>query len=271
MAGTAGGSKNGMGWAILAAALAVPGFLFYNWWSHLKAEHDRGVSAKARGRLPEGGVFQTPSPAGGRLVNPMASTATAVAVATAAAVPGSPALAAKPTTPPATSAPAAAPATPVASAATPAVPPAAAAPGVSPTPAVPGAPATAAGVAPSTSTVVLPRDPMMSPMDIVRLREEELARIRHEEEMRRALAERNRPKPKIVHREPPPETKIDLQGIVETPDGAGLAIVNGSTVKSGESFVAEGLQGKVRVVRITSSEVTFEYKGKRFKKGVSAE
>ncbi|MBI3566421.1 MAG: hypothetical protein HY079_14600, partial [Elusimicrobia bacterium] len=89
-------TRGGVGWAILAVALAVPGFLFYNWWSHLKAEHDKGVAAKASKRL-EGGVFQT-APAG-RLVNPIApSTAAAPGAprppATAAASPAGAAVAA---------------------------------------------------------------------------------------------------------------------------------------------------------------------------------
>jgi len=50
----------GLGWAILAAALAVPGFLFYNWWSHLKTDRDHAIlrqGDQARRRR----VFQTPS------------------------------------------------------------------------------------------------------------------------------------------------------------------------------------------------------------------
>ncbi|MBI5247098.1 MAG: hypothetical protein HY923_07945, partial [Elusimicrobia bacterium] len=89
MAGT--GTRGGLGWVILVVALAVPGVLFYNWWSHLKADRDKAVAAKARGRVPDGGVFQA-SPSA-KLVNPMApvvSTAAApadasVTVATAAA------------------------------------------------------------------------------------------------------------------------------------------------------------------------------------------
>ena len=78
MAGGPNGGRGGLGWVILAAALAVPGFLFYNWWSHLKAERDHAFSAKAS-KLAAGGVFQTPPPAAGRLVNPMAASTAAPA------------------------------------------------------------------------------------------------------------------------------------------------------------------------------------------------
>ena len=56
MAGT-GSARGGLGWVILVVALAVPGVLFYNWWSHLKADREKTVAAKARGRVPDGGVF----------------------------------------------------------------------------------------------------------------------------------------------------------------------------------------------------------------------
>ncbi|UPT75915.1 MAG: hypothetical protein M0D55_09735 [Elusimicrobiota bacterium] len=50
----AAGTRGGFGWVILVIALAVPGVLFYNWWSHLKAEQARAVAAKAAARVPEG-------------------------------------------------------------------------------------------------------------------------------------------------------------------------------------------------------------------------
>ncbi|MCR4295257.1 MAG: hypothetical protein NUW21_06960, partial [Elusimicrobia bacterium] len=65
-----GSARGGLGWVILVIALAVPGVLFYNWWSGLKAEREKAVAAKARGRVPEGGVFQSSPNA--KLVNPMA-------------------------------------------------------------------------------------------------------------------------------------------------------------------------------------------------------
>ncbi|MDX6768469.1 MAG: hypothetical protein SF051_02985, partial [Elusimicrobiota bacterium] len=81
-------AKGGLGWAILAVALAIPGFLFYNWWTHLKAERQKAISQKARGRVPEGGVFSTPAPGAEKLVNPIAaSTAAALAVSSGTAAP----------------------------------------------------------------------------------------------------------------------------------------------------------------------------------------
>lgn len=76
-------AKGGLGWAILAAALAIPGLLFYNWWSHLKAERQKSISQKARGRVPETGVFAPPAPDAGKLVNPV-SASTAAPISTRA-------------------------------------------------------------------------------------------------------------------------------------------------------------------------------------------
>jgi hypothetical protein len=240
-----------LGWVILAAALAVPGFLFYNWWSHQKKEHDRGLSARARTRVPDGGVFQTPPPGAVR-PSPSVTASTAPVLAATAAVRASSSTAALIPTP--------------------AMKP----PAALPPPVTARAQAMSKGLDPvarstATAAIVLSRDPMMSPMDQVRLREAELEAERNADAIRRAAMERNRPRRKVVHREPPIETGLDLQGIVARPDGDNLAIVNGATVNPGESIVVEGFSGKVKVVRITSSEVTFEYKGRRIKKGVNAE
>lgn len=67
---TIAGGRGGFGWVILVVALAVPGILFYNWWSRLKVEREKAVAVKARGRVPDGGVFQI-SPSSSKLVNPM--------------------------------------------------------------------------------------------------------------------------------------------------------------------------------------------------------
>jgi hypothetical protein len=262
----AANGRGGLGWLILAAALAVPGFLFYNWWSHLKAEHDHAISAKASKRA-DGGVFQTPPPMSGRLINPMApstsaaagfpdpvagmrpgaSTGTAVAAATAAGV----------TSPAAASIVAAAPAI---LGTAPSAPPHAAA----------AIPAPAAVVLSTAATIVLSRDPMMSPLDAVRLREAAQA----EADRLAALDAASHPRPQKRHKKPvqsPIETKIELQGIVAKADGDNLAIINGSTINPGETFTVERYEGKVRVVRITSSEVTLEYKGRKIKLSVNAE
>lgn len=108
-------------------------------------------------------------------------------------------------------------------------------------------------------------------MDLVRQREAELEAERNAEALRRAAEERNRPRKKVVRREPAIETGIELQGIVAGAAGESLAIVNGATVTPGESFSVEGFSAKVKVIRITTAEVTFEYKKRRFKKSVNAE
>lgn len=239
-------SRGGVGWAILAVALAVPGFLFYNWWSHLKAEHDKGVAAKASKRL-EGGVFQTPPAT--RLVNPISPST--------AAAPG-----------------AARPAAGVAMAAN----GPAGAPPATPAPAAPAPVKAAAAVDPlavstAAATITLSRDPMVSPMDLVRIREEEVRKAEEAERIRREAeeAKNRRTRKREPPKEKPIERSIELQGIVATPEGATLAIVNGATVNEGESFVVEGHSAKVKVVRITASIVTFEYKKRLFKMSVNAE
>jgi hypothetical protein len=258
-----GAGRGNLGWLILAAALAVPGFLFYNWSSRLKSEHDRGVSAKARTRA-EGGVFQT-APVGGRLVNPMAPSTSAPA-----GFPPRPAGDPRPkqavAAVPAPAAPVPAPSAAARPSPLPAATAAVPAPAPAPTEAAPEAVA-----ASSSAAVVLPRDPMMSPLDLVRIQEAQIeaaarAQALLDEEARR----RNRrhaapPKPKPI------ETKIELQGIVAGPTGENLAIINGLTVNTGEKFAVEGYAGKVAVRKITATDVTLEYSGRKFKLTMNAE
>lgn len=237
-------AKGGLGWAILAAALAVPGFLFYNWWSHLKVERQKAISQKARGRVPDGGVFSTPAPSTTRLVNPVAASSVAApSVAAPAAV--------EPAPPPAAASEA----------------PAAAVDGTPRSAGVaPELPVPAADVAASSAPAAapLPRDPTLSPMDVVRLQQEEMERRLAEERMREELNRKRNP-PKRV--EPPIENYVDLQGIVANPDGENKAIVNDAVVGVGETFDARGRP--VRVLRITAAGVTFQYKNKRFVKNVN--
>ncbi len=206
MAAGWGAGRVGFGWAILVATLAVPGFLFYNWWSHLKAERDHAISTKA-GKRADGGVFQAPPSRAGRLINPMASAAVAPAAQAAPA------------------------------------------------------PASAASAPPlsTTSAVSAPlRDPMISPLDAVRLREAALA----EEYRLRSLARGRRS-------ETPASasigSRIELQGIVAKSGGGSLAIINGSTVRPGQSISIANEPGKVKVLKITSLEVTLEHQGRTFK------
>jgi hypothetical protein len=236
--------------------LAVPGVLFYNWSSRLKAEHDRGISAAARSRLPAG-VFQAP-PASGRLVNPIGTSTSAAAGLAPGAAPAS------------AKVPTAAPT---------AANPASAARSLAPTPAAPAAPNAASappGSAPATTSsavftstaasaaVVLPRDPMISPLDIVRIREAAEAA----ERQRRLLEEANRPKKPKPKRERAIEEDIDLEGIV-TKDGRSVAIVNNNTLSVGTTFTVEGHPGLVRIVSISVDTVVFKYRNRPFRKTVS--
>ncbi|MEK7382946.1 MAG: hypothetical protein AAB262_06635 [Elusimicrobiota bacterium] len=220
MAASGAGSKVGLGWLVLAAALAVPGFLFYNWWSHMKADRDRSVATKARGRLPDGAVFQV-SPPAAKLAVPIA----------------------QPT------------------------------PAATPVPVASRVPAVAAATTSVTAVVgiVFPRDPMLSPMDMVRIQEAEMAkqraRLELEEANRRRQIKHN-PRKRV---ESPVENHIALQGTVATPGGASRAIVNNATMSLGDRFSVEGYAEKVRIVKISAAGVTFEYKKRRFRKSVSQE
>jgi hypothetical protein len=250
MAGT-GTARGGLGWVILVIALAVPGVLFYNWWSHLKADREKAVAAKARGRVPEGGVFQSSPNA--KLVNPMAP-----AVSTASAA--EPAVVSTGSAPAPVAA--AAPAAPVAPAAS-AVPDASAA-----TPAAADAAPVSGGQTPafalSTSTVVaLKRDPTLSPFDLVRILEEEEAKRKAAEDLERAKNVKVRGPRK--QRAVDPTTQINLQGIVSNPDSGFKAIVNDEVLGVGELVGKTG----IKIVKISDLGVTFLYQGKKFSKGVS--
>ena len=241
MAGT-GNARGGLGWVILVVALAVPGVLFYNWWSHLKGDREKAVAAKARGRVPDGGVFQSSPNA--KLVNPMTpavSTGTAapqVAVSTL-------------------SVPAAAQAATIAT-------PAGATPAVAI--ATPTAATRPADISSATAAALpLKRDPTMSPYDQVRLTEAEDAKRRAAEDlaaMQAAKANRGKPRKAVVR---DPATLVNLQGIVSNPDSGFKAIVNDEVLGVGELVGST----KVKIIKITDLGVTFSYQGKKFSKGVS--
>lgn len=243
MAGSAS-ARGGLGWVILVIALAVPGVLFYNWWSGLKAEREKAVAAKARGRVPEGGVFQSSPNA--KLVNPMAPSVSTAAASEPAVIAAEDASAAAVTAPGVVAA---------ASAAEP--PPVAAEPAVSTEP--------AASFSASTTTIIpLKRDPTLSPFDHVRLLEEEEARRKAAEDLAnasRARAPRAPQKPKPVN----PATLVNLQGIVSNPQSGYKAIVNDEVLGVGE-YVGST---RIRIVKITDLGVTFNFQGKTFSKGVS--
>ena len=239
MAGT-GSARGGLGWVILVIALAVPGVLFYNWWSHLKTDREKTVAAKARGRVPDGGVFQS-SP-NVKLVNPMIptlSTGTAAAQgASAAAVTST----------------------------SPAVVVAASAVTIAPSS---GTATVAEGQSHSSSTaavaVALTRDPTMSPFDRIRLTQEEEARRKAAVDLAAMQNAKKHPGKRAAKPQRDPATLVNLQGIVSNPESGFKAIVNDEVLGSGE-FVGNT---KIKIVKITDLGVTFSYQGKKFSKGVS--
>ncbi len=247
MSESEGRRRGGAGWLILVAALAVPGFLFYNWSRSMKAEHERALSGKAMSRAAEGALFATP-PSGGRLVNPIAPGASATNVRASTSTPMATTAAARP---------AALPSKKVLPLSAPSVQPNG-----------PGT-AVAAPVVLSSAAVTLSRDPFVSPLDIVRQRE---AAAERERQRLAALAAS---RPVIHHHARPVERKVEqdveLQGVITTPDGSARAIINNETLAKGETFRAPGHEGRVTVEEITSDTVWFVYKKRRFKKVISNE
>ena len=229
-AATGVGRRGNLGWVLLAAGLAVPSVLVYNWWSHHRAERENKVAAKVRGRIPPGDIFQSARNAP-RLVNPI-SPLPAAASTSAAAAPLRPA-------------PSRAPAAAVLGAV-----------------AVSSLPARGASSASAKEAVAEPagprlkRDPMLSPFDMLRLQEED---------DRKRLAQEHLFRERKPKRAWSAEASITLQGIVSSVERGSKAIVNGEVVGVGQWI------GKVRVVRITTVSVTFEYKGRRFTKSVNRE
>lgn len=235
-------NRGAAAWLVLAAALAVPGFLFYRWWSHLDTESKKQLNMKVRKRLPADEALFRGAPQADRLTNPMAQQ-TAVSTATLAA---------------ATTETLSAAMDPVTGYV--AAPGDAAAPGLSSVEA-----AASTGVFTATPEqalvplAVITRDPTLSPYDVARLEQMAQEKALREQELRDELARSKAPK---VRYEPDPRTKVDLQGIVSTDEGE-KAIVNGEVVAAGD--VVSG----VKVVQITPKAVVFSYKGKRFSKMIS--
>lgn len=243
-----------VGWLLLVAVLAVPSFLFYNWLSKSKQQNQ----AELANEPMAGSVF--PSEKGGQQGAARQAPAAASQPAVKAEAPG-----------PAPQAPAAQPdrAVPASSPReetdgpiedqTPSASsnPPAAAPGPAQAPAVSTAAQQGAGqgqVAVSTGSRLISyydpkttRDPTITPDDYRRIKEEE--RQREEAERVRLEAERNKP------REPGPETRISLQGIVGS-----AAIINGDMYSAGQT-----VRG-VKILKIGTDYIIAEYKGRKFKK-----
>ncbi len=237
-----------LGWLLLLAVLAVPSFLFYNWWSKSKQQ--------ASSELAQDPVQTNIFPASDK---PRAALPPARSTAPAAAQAAAPQPAQQV---PAAAQPAAAaqqaPAPGAVRAAQPAQPQAQA---VQPPPAQPAQPAqvqassaparqVAVSTAPKPVSYFEPRtdrDPTLSPADYSRIKKAELDRIEAARRERMATIRRNV--------EPSIESRLQLQGIV-----GNAAIINGDMYSAGQT-----VRG-AKILKVGPNYIIGEYKGKKFRK-----
>ncbi len=234
-----------LGWLLLIAVLAVPSFLFYNWLSKSKLQNQ----AELANEPMAGSVFPSEK-----------SSRAAAAPLQPAAKPEAP----KPAVQPAAGQPAPGKTAPQEQAAAEPggpmddQPPSASSnpPAAAVQPAQAPAVSTAAQPAVAVSTAVKPasyfnpqstRDPTFTPDDYRRIKEEQ--QQREEAERMRREAESRKP------RDPGPEVRISLQGIVGS-----AAIINGDMYSVGQT-----VRG-VKILKIGADYIIAEYKGKKFKK-----
>lgn len=253
-----------LGWLLLVAVLAVPSFLFYNWLSKSKQQNQAelvhepmagsvfpseksGQSAGARqpSPAPAQQAQAAPSQQAVKANEPKAAQQAPAAQAAPARTAAAPAPNAETDGPIDADSPSASSGPPAAS------PLSAQAPALS-TAAQQGE--VQSQVAVSTGPKPLSyynpkstRDPTFTPDDYRRIKEEE--QQREEAERMRQEAERNKP------REPGPEVRISLQGIVED-----TAIINDNMYRVGQT-----VRG-VKILKIGTDYIIAEYKGKKFKK-----
>lgn len=250
-----------VGWLLLVAVLAVPSFLFYNWLSKSKQQNQAelvhepmagSVFPSEKSGQPDGARQASPAPAQQALKAnepkpaPQAPAAQAAPARTAAA----PGPAAETDGPIDEESPSASSNPP------------AAAPKSAQAPAVSTAAQQGEGqsqVAVSTGPKLLSyynpkstRDPTFTPDDYRRIKEEQ--QQREDAERRQAWAEKNKPK------EPGPETRISLQGIVEN-----TAIINDNMYRVGQTVRGVKIL-KIGTDYIIAECVAAQCKGKRFKK-----
>lgn len=234
-----------LGWLLLIAVLAVPSFLFYNWWSKGNQQN----MAEMVHEPMAGSVF------------PSERTGQGVPARQPSAVP---AQGPGPAAQPLNSAAATAPASPAAPVLQPAPVPAGQPPSASSRPPAEALPkvqapeistAAARTVETSTKTKIISyynpkstRDPTFSPDDYRRIKEEQLRREEMERQQKMVVEVR---KP----REPKPETRINLQGLV-----GNAAIINGDMYTVGQT-----VRG-VKILKIGADYIIGEYKGKTFRK-----
>ncbi len=230
-----------LGWTLLVAVLAVPSFLFYNWWAK-----SRQQAVAEMPQEPAQNIF----PSQERTAPPAAAPQPAPAVQPAPPNPQPPAAAPQPKPAPVQEAGVKPPREPSASAQ---APEPAARPEVSTAAAPAVQPSTAAaqgGSDQKPASAYKPRtdrDPTLSPDDYQRIKDLEAARLEAERQAR--WAERNRPKaPDITSR-------LQLQGIV-----GNAAIINGEMYSVGQSVLG------ARIIKVGANYVIVEHKGKKFRK-----
>ena len=225
-----------LGWLLLVAVLAVPSFLFYNWWMKSRQQSSAELA-------------QSPAPSNIFPAADKISSTAQVLLSTTSA----PAAAARPAPVPAR--PAANP--PVPDAQGPAAQPALSA--VVSTAAVVAAPVSTAavqGVVVSTQPKKVSyfspkgdRDPTLSPDDYRRIKEAE--RARKEAELEQLKRER------LVQKKDSCESRLKLQGIV-----GGAVIINGEMYYTGQTIYG------AKILKVGTDYIIGECKGKKFRKGM---
>jgi hypothetical protein len=228
------------GWVLLLAVLAVPSFLFYNWWAKSK----QASSAEQTQEQTSANIFAAAE-----------KKQTAAPVAPSTAAPAQAVPAAQAETP---AAPEAASQRPAAQAPV-QLQPVPQAPLVSTAAVQPAQAAQVSTGAPlavqvSTQAKLVSyytpkgdRDPTLSPADYSRIKEAELQRL--EDERQRRLAASRRPK------EAQFESRLQLQGIV-----GNAAIINGEMYSAGQMIYG------AKILKVGVNYVIGEYKGRKFRK-----
>jgi hypothetical protein len=226
-----------LGWLLMLAVLAIPSFLFYNWWSKNKMQG----AGEAAMEVPVKDVFSQaeqqsqPRPAfvpeaSTGLVQTASAAQLPVAVSTlpAAEKPLSQAVALSSSMPPALQ-------------------------GAAQPQPVPGA-AVARSTGPVKRSYYAPkgtRNPMLSMQELDRIKEAEQDRIDAERQARMSQQQTRKPRDMGI------ENRIRLQGVV-----GNAAIINGEMYYEGQSV----LGGKL--IKVTDSYIIMEHKGKRFRKNM---
>ncbi|MBI5744593.1 MAG: hypothetical protein HY952_08600 [Elusimicrobia bacterium] len=228
-----------LGWALLLAVLAVPSFLFYNWWSSSKSK----ASAEISPDQMQTNIFPAADKQAAKPVQPAAQASPAQAPA--------PAPAQQPPAAQAAAAPAPVPAQPQALAQASVPRPAAQFTATAPVQAVQLSTQTVAvSTGPKAVSWYAPksdRDPVLSPRDYRRIKEAEMQRLENERQQLLAAKRRNQGTPI--------ESILQLQGIV-----GNAAIINGEMYSAGQT-----VRG-AKILKVGANYVIGEYKGKKFRK-----